>query len=452
MSDWGEALDVAGDHGPKLGTALRPLFDKLKPGPGLPADLVIADQHRRLQGALVALVDEEGWEEVRVRSLVRAAGVSTTTFYKHFADIDECLVSTFDSIVEGAVKRAVEAGRREGDFHASLVASVGSLMRTWADEPSAARLVLIDIFDAGSGPRKRISSMVGKFEALLAISFERAPEKSSLPRPLIAAMAAGMMHVTRTTLLADRTAELPVLAEQLVDWMSSLPGPEVLQLIEHQETAGAARARREREPFPEPIRCLEGVGDRERLLRAAVKVVTADGLTALTPPRLRAEAEVSRRSFDALYKSVDECFLDSIETVATDAATEAREWSTAAPDWQRQTCRFTLAICAQAARNRPQARLAFLATLATGRAGFLRRERMVIHLASFLRATVPSPRRPSVLTAEASTAASWQLAQSTLTAGRARSLPRLSPLMTYLVLAPIVGSVDAGSLVEKEFD
>ncbi len=452
MSHSGEVLDVAGGREPDLAIDLQPLFSKLRPGPGLPPERVFADQHRRLQGALIVLVDQGGWESVRVRSLVRTAGVSTTTFYKHFADVDACLVSTFDTAVGAAVRAAVKAGRRSSDWSASLRASVGSLMRTWAAEPRAARLVLVDIFAAGARPRKRIGHMLGELETLLAVSFEKEPAVSRPPRPLLAAMTAGMLHVTRTTLLNGRAAELPGLADELVRWMSALPGSGVLLLLAAAEGPATAQPRREPAPFPAgPSPRLEGVGDRERLLRAALKLVATEGLSAVTPPKLRAEAEVSRRRFDSMFESVDECFLDSIETIAGDAATGAQEWSTAATGWSHQTCQFTLAVCAQAARNRAQARLAFLGIFAAGRAGLLLRQQMVSHMATSLQATVPPPQRPSAVAAEASIAASWQFAQSNIAAGRARRLPRLSPLLAYIVLAPITGPTEASNLVQAEF-
>src|ERR1700710_1034704 len=127
----------------------QPLFEKLKPGPGLPADEVIADQRRRLHGAMIALVDQSGWNTVRVRSLARAAGVSTATFYKHFVNTDDCLASTYDAVMDEVVRRASAAQRRESDWKEALRAVVTTMMETMAADPRATNLALIDIF-AGS--------------------------------------------------------------------------------------------------------------------------------------------------------------------------------------------------------------------------------------------------------------------------------------------------------------
>jgi len=62
--------------GKKLGAAgprTRPLR-KLKPGPGLTADVVSADQQRRLRLAMIDLAADRGYENVTVRALTKRAG------------------------------------------------------------------------------------------------------------------------------------------------------------------------------------------------------------------------------------------------------------------------------------------------------------------------------------------------------------------------------------------
>ena len=62
---------------------------------------------------MIALVDSAGWSGVRVRTLARTAGVSTATFYKHFANADECLASTYDAVMATALRHSAAAQRRQ---------------------------------------------------------------------------------------------------------------------------------------------------------------------------------------------------------------------------------------------------------------------------------------------------------------------------------------------------
>jgi AcrR family transcriptional regulator len=112
-----------------------PLFEKLKPGPGMPAAEVIVDQRRRLYGAIIALVDRQGWESGGVRALTRAAGVSTSTFYKHFPNADLCFASAFDVVMGEALQRSTVAQRRRRDWRAGVLAWVTTLMERFAGDP-----------------------------------------------------------------------------------------------------------------------------------------------------------------------------------------------------------------------------------------------------------------------------------------------------------------------------
>jgi AcrR family transcriptional regulator len=443
---------AAGGSDQALAVELQPLFQKLKPGPGLPAEQVFADQRRRLHGATIALVDRDGCDGLRVRSLARAAGVSTSTFYKHFVNADDCLASTYDAVMAAALDRAAAAQRREPDWRGSLRATITRLMEHFAADPRAARLALVDVFAAGPSTRKRIGRVVGELEGLVASSFSAAPRNVTPPRHLVAGMTAGMLRVARTTTLTGRAAELPEFAGELGGWMLTLPSPQVLSLLAPSTRAGQ-RPRREREPFPAESTATEAcpVGDeRGRLQRAAVKLAERDGFAKLTAPRLRSEAGVSKRSYEGSYDSVAACYLDGIERFASEAAAGAHSWSEVGRGWETRTCRFVRGVCAQAARGRTRTRLVFQGIFAAGRTGLLRRESMVTSIATTLRATVPGAERPSPISAEASVAAIWHIAQFDVAAGRSRSLPTISPLLSYVALAPIVGPATAAAAIKDE--
>lgn len=451
MAESGQGSGVAVESAEGIAIDLQPPFQKLKPGPGLPADQVLADQRRRLHGAMIALVDRSGWDGVRVRSLARTAGVSTATFYKHFVNADDCLASTYDAVMTAALQHAASVQRRQPDWRDSLRVTVATLMEDLADDPCAARLILLDIFSAGPIARKRIGRAVGELEQLLAGCFTSAPPMVTPPRHLVAGMTAGMLRVARTTTLAGRGDELRELAAELGDWMLALPDPEVLSLLVAQSGTATTRARREPRPFPAENSTTtrhSTADDSGRLMRATIKLASLEGFAKLTPSRLRSEAGVSRRSFDACFGSLDECFLEAIEMIAREAAGRSRSWSENVDRWELRTCRFVLALCAQAARNRAHARLLFLGVFATGSTGVLRREQMIGRLAAGLQATAPAGRRPSLIAAEASVAAVWHIAQSDVAAGRVRNLPSIAPLLSYVLLAPIIGAPSASAAAQ----
>lgn len=426
----------------------KPLFRKLKPGPGLPAAEVVVDQRRRLHGAIFALVDGDGWESVRVRTLARTARVSTSTFYKHFPNAEQCFASAFDAVMSEALQRSVAAQRRRRDWRAALQAGVRALMEKFAREPRDARVALLDVFSAGPEARSRIGVAISELERHVTTCLRNNP-KTPAPRHLVAGMTAGMMRVARNTTAAGRGGELPDLSAELGEWMLALPDPAIVTLLRAACPPGDGRGDRLALPPAAPENRTEGASNRERSLRAVVRIAMTDGFAALSESRVRADAGVSVSSFKAEFADLDECFLDGVETAGSEALERAVAWSSATSDWAVRTCRAVLALCVQAARDRPLARLVFLEIFAPGKVGLLRRERLVTEMSEALRETIPADVRPSPLAAEASIAAAWHIAQVDVAAGRTKELPQVAPLLSYIILTPIIGPQAATRAIQE---
>jgi AcrR family transcriptional regulator len=231
--------------------------------------------------------------------------------------------------------------------------------------------------------------------------------------------------------------------------MLSLPDPAVVMLLRAAAETSGGRGRRLALSAVAEERQTAGTGTRDHSLREAVRVALTDGFDKLTASRVRAEAGISRHAFDAEFADLDECFLEAVEMVAGEALGRAVAWSSTTSDWAVRTCQAVLILCVQAARDRSLARLIFLEIFAPGKAGLLRRERFVTEVAAALRSTVPAEVRPSPLAAEASVAAAWHIAQADIAAGRARELPQVAPLFSYIVLTPIIGPQTATRAIRK---
>src|ERR1700750_939795 len=82
---------------------------RLRPGPGTPRDEVLANQRRRLFGAMVASVSERGYIATTVNDLVEISGVSSRTFYDLFPDKKACFLATLEAIIEAAAAYALQS-------------------------------------------------------------------------------------------------------------------------------------------------------------------------------------------------------------------------------------------------------------------------------------------------------------------------------------------------------
>lgn len=71
---------------------------KEPPSPAL--DPRVLRTRKRLRAALVGLILERGWDQVSVMDVCERAEVARSTFYLHFADKEDLLVSGFDDLLQ----------------------------------------------------------------------------------------------------------------------------------------------------------------------------------------------------------------------------------------------------------------------------------------------------------------------------------------------------------------
>jgi AcrR family transcriptional regulator len=204
--------------------SLGALYEKLSPGPGRTEFAVSSHQRARLHGAMVEIAGTGGYEMVTVRKLARLAGVSTGSFYKHFDDKDECLLSTYESLVRRTARRMVEAEKGGRDWRERLRRGLRTLANDIAAEPKAARLVLVEAFALGPPAFERMSRAETIFESVVAASFSKAPQEVT-PPPLVArGILAGATWVARARILGAGAAEVPAMVDELTEWALSYAG------------------------------------------------------------------------------------------------------------------------------------------------------------------------------------------------------------------------------------
>ncbi len=402
---------------------------------------------------MIELSAERGYEAVTVRSLTRLAGVSTRSFYKHFENAGDCFAYSYESLMQDCLRRACAAWDAGGVPEEAINAALGSVLEDVASEPKAAWLVLVEAHAAGPTMKPHVEEAIAGFEGLLSDGLAAFPGAPMPSNHLIAGIVAAVLRVARWRLHAGEGTRLPELTGELSEWILSLstqyapperPDRDPLVTAAHHNGNG------HRED-PGPTILGEMGEERGRILSATVKLAATGGFSNLRIPRIRSQAGVSRRSFDARFAGVGECFLEAIEAVVASAASRARSEARGAPVWERGIYRGIRALCAEVASNPALAHLVFVDILAPGREGLERRERLVSRAAEGVRASAaPSGEGPSQLVAEASSAAAWRIARAEIAVGRAKNVPRLLPLLAYVVLAPVIGPPAAAEVIAAE--
>lgn len=441
----GEALSLQ-----EVGIDVGPVQKKLSPGPGRLRKEVVAHQSSRIHRALIDAVAERGYESLRVRDIVRRAGVSTRAFYELFSSKDDCFLYSYDRLTRRATRRmvAVQAGEPDWRRRARLI--FDELARQIAQDPKGARLVLVDIYRASPACAERARHAQRAFEVVLGESLARSPRGVAIPRLMIEGIVAGVAGVARDCLVSGRPIALREMGDELVGWalrfadstaaeLATLDGGSVWRdtLLESSRTT-RTRAGSPRDGFD---------GDHALILKHTADLAVKDGYSALTVERIRTEANVSRREFGALFGGVEACYAAAVEQRAEEAMARASRAQAAARTWSGGIYRAIAAYWAQMDSD------SFLAQAFLGgdcpAAGVRSRKRMLKAIADHLLDSVPYDKRPTALEAEASLHAAWALFQRHLSPSGS-SQRNLSATLAYMLLVPAIGSRAALSEIASE--
>jgi len=393
---------------------------------------------------MVELVAEHGYNAVAVAALSTHAGVSKRDFYKHFSSKEECFLAVYDSIVSQSVRGILAAVEGESEWCERLRLGFLAFAGQVAGDPESARLALVEVFAAGAVAVERMQRTNRLFEALVAKNLASADGSPRLPPLVVKGVVAGGSRVARARLLSGRSGQLALDGGELMEWALSFCDDDVVRLR-------SLRVARPSLPPPTPA-VVAPEDERTLILAATARLVSREEYATLTIPRIRAVAGVSRRSFDAHFEGVRDCFLATLGTLSDRTLATAAPFYFTADDWAAGIHRMIGDLCWRLAHDHAFAGLAFLEVFSPDSEAVQWRSEMIAKLAMRLRRGAPSARRPSQFAAEASIGAMWGVIHHFVATGRAARLPLAAPVLSYLALAPALGGAAAIEVIVDEVD
>jgi AcrR family transcriptional regulator len=422
---------------------------RMRPGPGVPREQVVANQRERLFGAMVASVGERGYEATRVSDLVEVSGVSSRTFYDLFPDKQACFLATLEALIQAAVAFATQsAGAGESERAPGGVVLPESHEKStdgWQErarrgfksfaamvvaQPAAARLGLVEVYAAGPEAMVLVERAIAGFEWLTRRMLEQSPEWESIPAEMVTAHVGAQQEITRTLLLQGREAELPALIDELWDLlMSYRPPPRPLRV-----------SGRLPEPRPEAI---VGHDPAERALRALAVVAAEQGYANTTVDAVLARAQMSATTFYVHFHGKEDAMLAALDSAGAQMVAAVLPAFRRAPDWTMGVRAGFGALCDFLASRPALAQLVAVEVYAAGSAAVERRVKMLKPLEALaVEEYDRSVKTPSIV-AEAVRGAVFTLAYRRIRDSGAESLPGLAPYFTYITLMPFIGAQEA---------
>jgi AcrR family transcriptional regulator len=269
----------------------EPLRLSVRP-PTPAAETIEAHDHiERALRALAVVVGERGYANTTVKQVVSSASMSPKTFYANFRDKEDALMAAIDGAGAQTVAATLHAFRRNRNWPHAVRAALGAFFNFLASRPALARLVMVEVYAAGSAAVSQRDQSLLPLEVLLEEGRGRSPE---VP-PIATEMIAGAVYSLAYQQIRDSGPEsLPQLAP-ICTYLTLAP-------FIGAEEAGAAANGDGRSQAP----------DRDAIRAVGVQATLAEVLDIVSQ-RLGVSAEEISRQIE-ISEDAATHYLDELET------------------------------------------------------------------------------------------------------------------------------------------
>jgi AcrR family transcriptional regulator len=411
---------------------------RLPPGRSGDRDAARREQRERLLAAMVACCAQKGYEATSVEDLLQVAGVSRATFYEQFDDKPDCFRAAENEIVAGGIAAIADELGGEGDAVARPQAALAAFVNVVVAQPAAARLCLIESYAAGEAGMEPVRRAIEWAVLLARDAAEQMPDRAGMPRELLRGIVAGIYQVAYARLLEGRESELPGLVPEIWDWAMSFPAPP--RPLRRPGRLTVARPVPEAPPFA-------SYSPEQRIIRGFAAAVAAKGYPATTIADIAAAASISQTTFyehfdgkaDALDAALDASGSQLLAAVMP-AVRRTEDWRTGVRIGFEELCGFFAAEPAFAS-------LRMVDVYGAGPDAIARRDATGREIVTGLvRPPLARGGELSAIVVEATVGAILGVFFDAIRAGKVAKLPRLSPVLTYFALAPLIGAAEAAEV------
>lgn len=178
----------------------------------LDPETVRASQELRILRATAEVVASEGYARTSVAAIVKAAGVSTKTFYALHKDKEEAFLAAYAAI-DVVIAAMTAAAAEHDDPEERIRAGVAAYLHILAREPAITRTLVIEA--VGAGPRV-LKRRAKAFEDLVEVLRDNLGDDAP-PDSILLALLGGINELTLQHLLKHGAESLPDLQPTVDD-------------------------------------------------------------------------------------------------------------------------------------------------------------------------------------------------------------------------------------------
>ncbi len=435
------------------------------PAPAVEPKPAKGTQEERLIDGMIEMCAQVGYVSVSVADVSAQAGVSSKTFYELFEDKEDCLLAAYRSSA-GRLLANVQPVAEEGDWREAAQDVLEQLLGAIRDHPAAARLLLVEALAGGARVRSERERILGVFEQRAQQFLDSAPrDGKTLDLPATALIGAVRSLVSRQ-LRTQGEDRLPLLVEDLMAWLESYAVPVgaprwstgshsrlsaavAKRQVIGQTIAVPSRLPRGRHRLPAGV---VARSQRSRIIHGTAEVMMAKGYAEATVTEIVAAAGISREVFYEHFANKQHAYLAAQE-YATQYILEA---CTAAyfkrGTWPERVWGALDALIGMLVANPALAHLRLVECYAAGPQAIEHTEQLKRASTIFLQEgfnSVPRPKNVPPLATHAIAGAVFEVFYAHISQGQLERLPRSLPQLTYISIAPFMGTKRAIAALER---
>jgi AcrR family transcriptional regulator len=468
------AVDERGANGDRRTSRSTDDQKGLPGGPqALPREEVAAHQRERLVTAMVQAVNERGVVATTISDIVTRAGISRRTFYEHFKNKEDCLLVTYNTVVETEVQRLLNLAGPDKGWVEHLEGIIRALFDAIAERPDAARLICVEMGASGAIGVQHWADGATRFEHFISAGFERAPGAGTVPDPVARAIVGALRKIIYTRVREDHStkslqAELARIVPELMGWITCYyptppgicrqPRPSKPRRLEGGRAPGTLSP-----PAPWGVRGLPRgehnlprgfveFNQRERIFDAIARLTARNGYQELSLDDIAAAAAISLQTFYSHFENKEEAFLATFEVGHTRAKAAVNRALVHQTNWIEGVRAGALALLEFLASEPALAHLSCVDMLIAYPhfAGRMAEANAAYAALLDMDLGEGAPSQPSTqIVNEAIVGGVFELLYDYILRGHTRRLPELVDHVSYIALAPFIGREAAAEAITR---
>lgn len=429
-------------------------------------------QRQRLVSAMIDLCARVGYQSVSIAEVSSRAGVSSATFYEQFDGKEDCLLAAFHASRARAFHQMQLRGDSESWLDGARDALEGLFGGLQAD-PAAGRLLFVESLAGGERMREEREQALAEQERRVEDFLGSRPAGAETLDIPVVALEGARRYIVSRHLRTHSEDLLSSRIEEMLRWMScyAIPageerwstGPDALLPAPTSASTSATQAslpgagtdgRPERLPrgrhgLPPSV---VARSQRNRLIAGTAEVMAAKGYANATVADIVAAAGVSRDVFYDHFADKQNAFLEAQQFATQAILNTCAAAYFSVSDWPERVWKALEAMLKLIAEHPAIAHLRLVECYAAGEAAIRSIEEFVRAATIFLEEGFTyreQNRELPRLCTQAISGAVLEVLSRKVARGESGEVPRHLPQLTYIALAPFLGTEQAIGAVTR---